>query len=43
MVVAGRLGHSLSPTTLNIYSSHKLLSADTATSDSVSEIFMNKS
>lgn len=36
--VAGRLGHSVTSTTLNIYS-HELQSADAAAADSLSEIF----
>ena len=39
--VAGRLGHSLTSTTLNIYS-HELQSADAAAADSLAEIFNKK-
>ncbi len=39
--VAGRLGHSVTSTTLNIYS-HELQSADAAAADSLSEVFKRK-
>lgn len=39
--VAGRLGHSVTSTTLNIYT-HELQSADAAAADSLSEIFKKK-
>ena len=39
--VANRLGHSMTSTTLNIYS-HELQSADAAAADSLSEIFKKK-